>query len=124
MSLPMWMLWRALAALGEAITHIATVAAWIAVAAGLLALCTHLGVHLVGPTRWTALRGWITWRWHRRTARRFAHAVATGDPETAEAHARQLLAPTHPRRAARPTAGTGGDEQDRRHNHSRRPSAN
>lgn len=96
MSAPMWMLWRPLAALGEAITHIATVAAWGAAAGGLLALC----IHLIGPTRRTALRGWITWRWHRRTTRRFAHAVATGDPETAEARARQLLIPTHPRRAA------------------------
>ncbi|MFU8840998.1 MAG: hypothetical protein ACNA8R_09785, partial [Nitriliruptoraceae bacterium] len=72
MSALLWMLWRPLGALGEAITHIATVVAWIAAVAGLL-----------GPTRQTALRGWIMWRLHRRTARRFACAVTTGDPETA-----------------------------------------
>lgn len=92
----MWMPWWPLAALGEAIAHLATVVAWIAVAAGLPALC----IYLIGPTRRTAFRGWIMWRWHRRTARRFAHSVATGDAEAAEAHARQLLAPTPPRHAA------------------------
>ena len=92
MSLPMWTPWRPLAVLGEAIAHIAPATFWIATAAGRLALSIHLCVHLIGPRRRTALRGWILWRWHRRTARRFAHSAATGDLETAEGHARKLMA--------------------------------
>lgn len=100
MSPPMWMPWRPLAALGEFIMHFAMVTAWIAATAGLLALSIHLCHHVIGPTRRTVLRGWITWQWHRRTTRRFADAIATGRLETAEDHARTVLGPSRVRRHA------------------------
>ena len=126
MSLPMWTPWRPLAVLGEAIAHIAPATFWIATAAGLLALSIHLCVHLIGPTHRTALRGWIMWRWHRRTARRFAHSVTTGDLGTAEGHARKLMATatdtsaTHrmkglPTEGAQATVGAGPDPLGGRH---------
>ena len=115
----MWMLWRPLAALGEFIMYFATVTAGIAATAGLLALCTHF----IGPTRQTVLLGWVTWRWHRRTTRRFAHSIATGDLEGAEEHARTLLGPSRVRHATRTTATSGGNQHARRRSQQRRSPA-
>ena len=124
MSPPMWMPWRPLAALGEFIMHFATVTAWIAATAGLLALSIHLCHHVIGPTRRTVLRGWITWQWHRRTTRRFADAIATGRLETAEDHARTVLGPSRVRHASRTTATSGGNQHARRRSQRGRSPAN
>lgn len=84
-----WPLLRALAALGEAIMHAALVATWIAIAV-LAVLAVALAADLVVRRR-QRLAAWARWWIRRRTARRFANAVADGQHETAEALARHAL---------------------------------